>query len=88
MLTRVWHLVQLTPSSFTDDIGLDNPATPRPSENGEMLDEEELSTDGKPYLEQIKVLRSYAQTTLYVDFSHILEREVALSRAIQEQYYR
>lgn len=27
-------------------------------------------------------------TTIYVDFSHLLEREEVLARAIQGQYYR
>jgi DNA replication licensing factor MCM6 len=78
----------LVPSinSFTDSIDF-TPATPRSTADlGD--DDDEQSTAGKPYLEQIKVLREYQQTTLYVDFSHILEREAALTSAIRDQYYR
>lgn len=44
--------------------------------------------DGKFYIEQIKAMKEYEMTTLYVDFSHLLEREEVLARAIQSQYYR
>ena len=40
------------------------------------------------YVEQIKVLKEYELTTLYVDFRHLLEREEVLARAISGQYYR
>jgi DNA replication licensing factor MCM6 len=33
-------------------------------------------------------MKEYQLTTLYVDFSHLLEREEVLARAIQGQYYR
>lgn len=47
------------------------------------------ATDGEPtYIEAIYALRDYNQTTLYVDFSHILQQEEVLARAISEQYYR
>lgn len=34
------------------------------------------------------MLKEYEMTTVYVDFSHLLEREEVLARAIQGQYYR
>lgn len=33
-------------------------------------------------------MKEFELTTLYVDFSHLLEREEVLARAIQSQYYR
>jgi len=44
--------------------------------------------ESKFYLEQIHAMKDYELTTLYVDFSHLLEREEVLARAIQDQYYR
>lgn len=40
------------------------------------------------YIEQVKTMRDYELTTLYVDFSHLLERDEVLARAISDQYYR
>jgi len=40
------------------------------------------------YIDQIKALRDFQRTTLFVDFSHILRYEEILARAISEQYYR
>jgi len=40
------------------------------------------------YIEQVKAMRDYELTTLYVDFSHLLERDDVLARAISDQYYR
>jgi hypothetical protein len=40
------------------------------------------------YIEQVKAMRDYELTTLYVDHSHLLEREDVLARAISDQYYR
>ena len=52
--------------------------------------------DGEPqaadqehfYLEQIKSMRTWEITTLYIDYSHILEREEKMAMAIVNQYYR
>lgn len=44
--------------------------------------------ENKFYIEQIKAMKEFELTTLYVDFSHLLEREEILARAIQSQYYR
>ncbi|CAO1634649.1 unnamed protein product [Sympodiomycopsis kandeliae] len=50
---------------------------------------EQVSAQGDPtYIEAIYALRDYNQTTLYVDFSHILQHGEVLARAISEQYYR
>lgn len=40
------------------------------------------------YVDHICGLRDYGQTTLYVDFTHILRHDEILARAISEQYYR
>lgn len=68
-------------SSFSDDIDLpaDTPASQRTTTNH--------TTDGF-YVEQIKAMKDFDLTTLYVDFSHVLEREEVLARAIRAQYYR
>jgi DNA replication licensing factor MCM6 len=39
-------------------------------------------------VDQIVSLQEYDTTTVYVDFSHLLEREPVLADAIQGQYYR
>jgi DNA replication licensing factor MCM6 len=39
-------------------------------------------------VEQIEAMKDYDLTTLYVDYSHLLEREEVLARAIRAQYYR
>ncbi|OCF45399.1 minichromosome maintenance protein 6 [Kwoniella heveanensis CBS 569] len=44
--------------------------------------------ESKFYIEQIKAMKEFELTTLYVDFGHLLEREEVLARAIQSQYYR
>lgn len=62
---------------YTTDIAF--PATPAEAQ----ADESSLY-----YIEQIKTLKEYEMTTIYVDFSHLLEREEVLARAIQGQYYR
>lgn len=68
--------------SFTEQIALpDTPAsapTPRPT----------ADDTSKFYIEQIKAMKEFELTTLYVDFGHLLEREEVLARAIQSQYYR
>ena len=46
------------------------------------------SDEGRFYIDQIKSMREFEITTLYVDFTHLLEREEVLARAIQDQYYR
>jgi DNA replication licensing factor MCM6 len=44
--------------------------------------------ESRYYVEQIKAMKDYELTTLYVDMSHLLEREEVLARAIRSQYYR
>ncbi|KAJ9096354.1 hypothetical protein QFC21_005175 [Naganishia friedmannii] len=67
--------------NFSDDIDLpaDTPASQRTATNH--------TADGF-YVEQIKAMKDFDLTTLYVDFSHVLEREEVLARAIRAQYYR
>jgi DNA replication licensing factor MCM6 len=33
-------------------------------------------------------MKEFELTTLYVDFSHLLEREEVLANAVRQQYYR
>ncbi|KAK0532983.1 MCM DNA helicase complex subunit mcm6 [Tilletia horrida] len=61
--------------SFVDDTVTNDPA--QGSQPREPL-----------YIDQIKALRDFQRTTLFVDFSHILRYEEILARAISEQYYR
>lgn len=44
--------------------------------------------DSHYYIAQIKGMKRDSLTTLYVDYSQLLEREEVLARAIQQQYYR
>lgn len=43
---------------------------------------------GRYYVDQIREMQEFEYTVLYVDFSHLLEREEVLANAIQTQYYR
>lgn len=70
--------------SFTEQITL--PDTPGSMNAGNPLPP--TSDESKFYMEQIKAMKEYELTTLYVDFGHLLEREEVLARAIQSQYYR
>ncbi|KAG7561812.1 hypothetical protein FFLO_02713 [Filobasidium floriforme] len=70
--------------SFTETISLANP-TPTPgSVPASNINHEE----SRYYVEQIKAMKDYELTTLYVDMLHLLEREEVLARAIRSQYYR
>ncbi|EJU01264.1 MCM-domain-containing protein [Dacryopinax primogenitus] len=42
----------------------------------------------KYYITQIHNMKQNETSTLYVDFSHLLERDEVLARAISDQYYR
>lgn len=60
---------------------------------GAHHDEARDDTEGQEpgmafYVEQIKSMREYEITTLYVDFTHLMEREETLAGAIRAQYYR
>ena len=50
-----------------------------------MADEHEPK---RVYLEQIKSMRELDLCTLYVDFTHLLDREEVLAKAITDFYYR
>lgn len=56
-------------------------ADPAPTPSGE-------GSKDKYYIQQIHDMKQFDYTVLYVDFSHLLEREEVLARAIQDQYYR
>ena len=40
------------------------------------------------YIQQIHTMREYEITTLYIDFTHLLQKDDVLADAIQKQYYR
>ncbi|RXK36244.1 minichromosome maintenance protein 6 [Tremella mesenterica] len=81
---KVMESFALFLESFTEHIALPdtpgsmNAPTPRPT----------AAEENKFYVEQIKAMKEFELTTLYVDFGHLLEREEVLARAIQSQYYR
>ncbi|CAH2354635.1 DNA replication licensing factor Mcm6p [[Candida] railenensis] len=57
----------------------------------EYVDEELLDNEfnGKIYLAQFQVMKSYELSTLYVNYQHLISRENGvLASAILEQYYR
>ena len=70
--------------SFTETISLANP-TPTP---GSVPASNTNHEESRYYVEQIKAMKDYELTTLYVDMLHLLEREEVLARAIRSQYYR
>lgn len=43
---------------------------------------------GEIYIKQIKALKDYGKTTLYVDFSHLLDSDQEFAVAVADQYYR
>lgn len=50
---------------------------------------EEGAAEGTPiYIDQLCSLPEYGKTTLFVDFSHILIKDVTVAEAISNQYYR
>ncbi|KAI5993630.1 MCM2/3/5 family-domain-containing protein [Pisolithus albus] len=67
--------------TFTEEIAL--PSTPG-SDGGlpELTDGELI------YIQQIHTMREYEISTLYVDYSHILQKDDVLADAIKTQYYR
>ncbi|KAI5116717.1 hypothetical protein M0805_000826 [Coniferiporia weirii] len=40
------------------------------------------------YVEQVYIMKEHELTTIYVDFTHILQRDDVLAQAIQTKYYR
>ncbi|TIB32440.1 hypothetical protein E3P86_03153 [Wallemia ichthyophaga] len=52
------------------------------------VDGMQAEAESKFYVEQIHGMREYNFTTLYVSFSHLLEREDILAKAVTDQYYR
>lgn len=49
----------------------------------------EMDAEIEPhYIQQIHALKDFELTTLYVDYSHLLDRDPILARAIGDQYYR
>ncbi|TIA85701.1 hypothetical protein E3P99_03917 [Wallemia hederae] len=65
--------------SYTEIVDL----APTPGADGMQTESE-----SKFYIEQIHGMREYNFTTLYVSFSHLLEREDILAKAVTDQYYR
>ncbi len=71
-------------SSFTESITLTStPSTPFPPTPSHPSSDSQFF-----YIDQIKAMKEYELTTLYVDFGHLLEREEVLARAVRDQYYR
>lgn len=57
--------------------------------DGAEQDFDEDGYDGRPYIRQIKGMRTYGINHMYVDFQHMNETEDGiLAQAISEQYYR
>ncbi|KAG5368117.1 DNA replication licensing factor mcm6 [Yarrowia sp. C11] len=52
-------------------------------------DEDGTAYDGRPYVRQIKGLRSFNKSSIFVDYRHMSETEDGiLAQAISDQYYR
>lgn len=68
--------------SFVEDAALAEPQTPASDIDGEATQHHRF------YIEQIKGMEEARISTLYVDFSHLLDREEILAKAIEAQYYR
>ncbi|THH05787.1 hypothetical protein EW145_g4546 [Phellinidium pouzarii] len=66
--------------TFTEEINLGaTPADDMPNDPG----------DGTLiYVEQVYIMKEHELTTIYVDFTHILQRDDVLAQAIQTKYYR
>lgn len=62
---------------------MDLPGTPASDLDGHRDDE-----NPRFYVQQIQSMPEFKQTTLYIDFKHLMDREETLSVAIQDQYYR
>lgn len=60
--------------------------TGREDESDDEDDEGDLNP--RLYVRQVKGMGEFELTTLYVDFSHLIEREETLAKAISDQYYR
>lgn len=70
--------------NFTESITLTStPSTPFPPTPSHPSSDSQFF-----YIDQIKAMKEYELTTLYVDFGHLLEREEVLARAVRDQYYR
>jgi DNA replication licensing factor MCM6 len=78
----ICKLNTLWSSSYTENVTL--PATP----GGLDMDGADAQQTELIYVEQVRAMRDYELATLYVDFSHLLERDDVLARAISDQYYR
>ncbi|WRT67336.1 uncharacterized protein IL334_004306 [Kwoniella shivajii] len=81
---KVMESFALFLENFTEHVAF--PETPA-SFNGENPIPA-TADESKFYIEQVKAMKEFELTTLYVDFGHLLEREEVLARAIQSQYYR
>ncbi|CCA74171.1 probable MCM6-involved in replication [Serendipita indica DSM 11827] len=77
---KVMESFELFLKSYTENVTL--PSTPTPDGYGGAGENEYV------YIDQIKAMRDAEITTLYVDFSHLLNRDDVLARAISDQYYR
>ncbi|EGO02002.1 hypothetical protein SERLA73DRAFT_104230 [Serpula lacrymans var. lacrymans S7.3] len=67
--------------TFTEEVALAS----TPASDGDLP---ELAEGELIYIQQIHTMREYEITTLYVDYSHLLQKDDVLADAIQKQYYR
>ncbi|KAG9317826.1 MCM2/3/5 family-domain-containing protein [Chiua virens] len=67
--------------TYTEEVAL--PSTPASDGGLPEVAEGELI-----YVQQIHTMREYEITTLYMDFTHLFQRDDVLADAIQKQYYR
>lgn len=66
---------------FTEEVALAS----TPASDGDLP---EVIEGELIYIQQIHTMREYEITTLYVDFTHLLQKDDVLADAIQKQYYR
>ncbi|KAF8319067.1 MCM-domain-containing protein [Clavulina sp. PMI_390] len=63
--------------------------TPRRLRQTDAMDEDaKASGPHYPYLDQLEVMAETDRNTLYVDFTHLFERDETAANAIRNQYYR
>ncbi|KAG1888450.1 MCM2/3/5 family-domain-containing protein [Suillus fuscotomentosus] len=67
--------------TFTEEVALAS----TPASDGDLP---EVIEGELIYIQQIHTMREYEITTLYVDFTHLLQKDDVLADAIQKQYYR
>jgi len=59
-----------------------------PSNSGSPDPDGDRDQNGEVYIDQIKALKDYGKTTLFVDFAHLLDYDEVFAVAVADQYYR